>query len=202
MALATISSKTHFYRHNTHGPHPFPNTPAPITAANECPPAVKKILRLMHQRSLFGQDCIQLYFTHLIRNCRSDNTIRSYQTTLLAFFGFLQAKGKHHIEMTTRDDISAYVEYEQDRGLCVNSVNTQRPLKIWSHLRFYTPGKIFPKISVRATTNLVQPRDSANHLQRMAPKQSMIALGSEAGQTSSASDSVFIPPLLEGFSSL
>lgn len=78
-------------------------------------------------------------------------------------------------------------------------MNKARPLKIWSHLRFYTPGKIFQKISVCATTNLVQPRDSANHLQRMAPKQLMIALGSEAGQTSPASDSVFIPPLLEGF---
>ena len=42
----------------------------------------------MHQRGLFGQDCIQLYFTHLIRNYRSDNTIRSYQTTLLAFIGY------------------------------------------------------------------------------------------------------------------
>ena len=93
MALATISNKTHFYRHNTHGQHPSLNTPPPITAANDCSPVVKKILRQMHQRGLFGQDCIQLYFTHMIRNCRSGNTIRSYQTTLLAFIGFLKAKG-------------------------------------------------------------------------------------------------------------
>jgi integrase/recombinase XerD len=167
MVLATISSKTQFYRHKTHGQHPSPNTPPSITAANDCPPAVKKILRLMHERSLFGQDCIQLYFTHLIRNCRSDNTIRSYQTTLLAFIGFLKAKGKHHIETTTRDDISAYVEYEQDRGLCANSVNTQSRL-VYSFLQFLAdrdvihPNVLHRKIRVKVPETLpraIDPED-------------------------------------------
>jgi hypothetical protein len=68
MALTTISSKPHFYRPNTQGQHSSPNIPPPVAAGHDCPPPVKKTLRLMHQRGLFGQDCIQLYFTHLIRN--------------------------------------------------------------------------------------------------------------------------------------
>ena len=167
MALATISSKTHFYRHHTHGQHPSPNTPPPIAAANDCPPAVKKILRQMHQRGLFGQDCIQLYFTHMIRTCRSGNTIRSYQATLLAFIGFLKAKGKHHIETTTRDDISAYVEYQQDRGLCANSVNTQSRL-VYSFLQFLAdrdvihPNVLHRKLRVKVPETLpraIDPED-------------------------------------------
>jgi integrase/recombinase XerD len=167
MALTIISSKTHFYRPNTHGQHPSPNIPPPVAAGSDCPPAVKKTLRLMHQRGLFGQDCIQLYFTHLIRNCRSDNTIRSYQTALLAFIGFLKARGKHHIETTTRDDISAYVEYEQDRGLCANSVNTESRL-VYSFLQFLAdrdvihPNVLHRKIRVKVPERLpraIDPED-------------------------------------------
>ena len=116
--------------------------------------------------------------SHLIRNCRSDNTIRSYQTTLLAFIGFLKAKGKHHIETTTRDDISAYVEYEQDRGLCVNSVNTQSRL-VYSFLQFLADRDLLGHSRIKTTeryckvSNLKVQRDYHKAIERVMRRHGM-----------------------------
>lgn len=88
-------------------------------------PAIEKILDLMTQKGLFGQDYIRFYFSNLHRRCLSKNTIRIYEQTLLGFITFLKDNGRQHIETIVREDIGAYVEYEQDRGMRLTTVNTK-----------------------------------------------------------------------------
>jgi len=87
-------------------------------------PALQNFLRRMDEAGLFGQDLIRRYFVHLHRNCRSQHTIRSYQIILFAFLVYLKSIGRRHIETVTREDICAYIEHEQDRGLRATTVES------------------------------------------------------------------------------
>ena len=79
----------------------------------------------MTQKGLFGQDYIHLYFSNLYRRCLSKSTIKIYEQTLLGFIAFLKDNGRQHIETIVREDIGAYVEYEQDRGMSLTTVDTR-----------------------------------------------------------------------------
>lgn len=62
---------------------------------------------------------------HLFRRQLSKHTIRSYQVTLLGFISFLKSTGRHFIETIVREDIEAYVEHEQDRGMSPVTVHAR-----------------------------------------------------------------------------
>jgi integrase/recombinase XerD len=77
---------------------------------------------------LTGQDPAQNFILHLYRrNCRK-NTLESYGGALCLFFGFLRDRGKSQIEALTREDLEAFVEHEQDRGLKPLTVKTRLSL--------------------------------------------------------------------------
>jgi integrase/recombinase XerD len=125
MTLDAISirpaGRRSYSRAVAHSPKPISSLPR----QSRCNPAIEKILALMAQKGLFGQDYIRLYFSNLYRRCLSKNTIRIYEQTLLGFITFLKDNGRQHIETIVREDIGAYVEYEQDRGMRLTTVNTK-----------------------------------------------------------------------------
>jgi integrase/recombinase XerD len=85
----------------------------------------------------------------LYRNCRSQHTIRSYQIILFAFLVYLKSIGKRHIETVTREDICAYVEHEQDRGMRATTVEC-KARAIYCFYRFLVDRDIVhPKILTR-----------------------------------------------------
>jgi integrase/recombinase XerD len=121
----------------------------PVTSQSTRPAALGKFLQRMTQEGLFGYEFIGRFFASLYRNCRSENTIRSYQTILFSFMAFLKSNGKQHIETVTREDITAYVEREQDRGMSPNTVNT-RTQAIYSFLQFLADRDlVHPKVLTR-----------------------------------------------------
>jgi integrase/recombinase XerD len=58
------------------------------------------------------------------RRCRP-NTVRHSHRTINSFLSFLRNTGKTHLEEITREDLGAFVEHEQDRGLKASSVRTR-----------------------------------------------------------------------------
>ena len=58
------------------------------------------------------------------RNCKP-NTLRSASTGLKQFLFFCQRSGKLHIEQLAREDIEAFTESLQDRGLKPTTVSSQ-----------------------------------------------------------------------------
>ena len=122
---------------------------SPVVHQSNGLPALQNFLRRMNEAGLFGQDLIQRYFAHLYRNCRSRQTIRSYQTILFAFLVFLKSNGRQHIETVSREDICAYVEYEQDRGMRATTVEC-KARGIYCFYRFLVDRDIVhPKILTR-----------------------------------------------------
>jgi site-specific recombinase XerD len=58
------------------------------------------------------------------RNCRP-NTLRQAATSLTQFLTFYRDNGKQHLEQMTRENIEAFIEDQQDRGLKPHSVRTR-----------------------------------------------------------------------------
>lgn len=126
--------------------HRLDQTISPITNQTSCPPGLEKFLSRMAEKDLFGQEIIHRYFSYLYRRRLSKSTIKSYEATLFDFITFLQVNGRHYIETIVRDDIGAYVEREQDRGMSLSTVNT-RLRAVYAFLQFLADRDlIHPKV--------------------------------------------------------
>ncbi len=85
------------------------------------------------------------YFTDYLRhkyrkNCRP-NTLRIVDTSLTQFLSFYRNVGKQHLEQMAREDIEAFVEHVQDRGLKPNSVRT-RMCAVYAFVHFLIEKKV------------------------------------------------------------
>jgi integrase/recombinase XerD len=88
-------------------------------------PLIEKCLKQLVKKELFGRPYIKDYLDGLKRrNCRP-NTIRSYGATLMVFLSYLKKEGRTYLETITRDDLSGFIEYEQDRGMQPKTVSTR-----------------------------------------------------------------------------
>jgi len=77
----------------------------------------------MARQGLFGARYVHDYLMELCRrNCRP-NTLRSRFGTILVFLQYLKAKGGDLLEAICREDLCAFIEQEQDRGLKPTSVS-------------------------------------------------------------------------------
>jgi integrase/recombinase XerD len=88
-------------------------------------PLIEKCLGQLAEKGLFGRPCVQDYlYDQKRRNCRP-NTIRNNFVTLRIFLSYLKEKGRTSLETITREDLSSFIEHEQDRGMQPNTVSTR-----------------------------------------------------------------------------
>ena len=94
-----------------------------------------KWLKQLGEKELFGGPYIKEYLDdRKRRNCRL-NTLRGYFTTLTVFLSYLKERGRTSLETVTRDDLSSFIEDEQDRGLQPNTVSTRLRL-LYAFMRY------------------------------------------------------------------
>jgi len=100
--------------------HPPQEKPTPGPGSKQ--PVIEKYIRQLGQ---FGQPHVQEYLYDLKRrNCRP-NTLRSYAAAWKSFVSHLQERGRTSLEAVSRDDLSSFIEHEQDRGMQPNTVHTR-----------------------------------------------------------------------------
>jgi len=88
-------------------------------------PLIERCLKQLVKRGLFGRPYVKDFLYDLKRrNCRP-NTLRSYFTTLTVFLSYLKERGRTYLETITRDDLSGFIEHEQDRGMQPKTVSTR-----------------------------------------------------------------------------
>ena len=88
-----------------------------------------------------GKDQFEAYMHHKYRRNCSVNTLRLTASSLSQFLLFLQATGKGALEQLDRQEIEAFVEFEQDRGLKANTVRT-RLCAVYAFLRYLIEKKV------------------------------------------------------------
>ena len=83
----------------------------------------------------FGKDYVRQYLQSLYRSNCKPSTLRANLTAARLFLSFIKACGKTQLEQVSKQDIEAFVENEQDRGLSIVSVKT-RLASIYAFLRY------------------------------------------------------------------
>ena len=102
---------------------------------------LKRLLENISAQNLVGKVYVEQYLRDQYRrNCRP-NTLRLTATSLTLFLSFFRQIGKTHLNQMQKQDIEAFVEHEQDRGLKPNSVRT-RLCAVYAFVRFLIEKKI------------------------------------------------------------
>ncbi len=129
MNLEHVSVENTEYHPEHFPPEPDKSTAFPSketrSSSEHRSPEIARILRALSDKGLFGQDYVRQYLHDLYcRNCRP-NTIRGNGSAIILFLSFLKATGRKRLETVTREDVGAFIEHEQDRGLSPSTVSTR-----------------------------------------------------------------------------
>ena len=93
------------------------------------------ILSKLEHKGILGKEYVEAYLRDQYRrNCKA-NTLRGTFTNLDIFLSFVKASGKSHLEEITREDLFAFIEHEQDRGMSLVTVHT-RLVRIKAFINF------------------------------------------------------------------
>jgi site-specific recombinase XerD len=105
-----------------------------------------KLIKKIGQKDIAGKEHIEDYLRHKYRrNCRA-NTLCNDYTAITLFMSFLKTCAKTTLEQIGRDDLYAFIEHEQDRGLKISSVQN-RVASLQVFLKFLIEAKIVnPKV--------------------------------------------------------
>ena len=88
-------------------------------------PQIKKCIQKLARKKLFGHPYVKRYlYNQYRRGCRP-NTIRTNFGAIILFIAHLKGLGRRYLEETTRQDLSSFVEHEQDRGMKPVTVSTR-----------------------------------------------------------------------------
>jgi integrase/recombinase XerD len=102
-----------------------------------------RILQKIGGQTLPGVPYGEQYFQNLHRRNVSVHTLKSAFTTIQGFLAFLQKHGKPHLSSLTHEDLEAFVESQQDRGLKPLSVKSNLR-QVQTFLRYLISGGIIP----------------------------------------------------------
>jgi len=86
-----------------------------------------RIVRRIEEQVLPGAPHVEQYFQSLHRRNVSVNTLKTAFITIQSFLEFLKKHGKPRLSSLIQEDLGAFVESQQDRGL--------KPLSVKNNLR-------------------------------------------------------------------
>ena len=131
-----------------------------------------RLLDKINAQDLLGKSYVEQYLRHKYRrNCKA-NTLRQAAISLVQFLSVFANRGNTVLEQLSREDIEAFVEALQDRGLKSTTVNT-RLRNVYAFVRYlileYTGfdwGLMERKVKVKLPDRLPRAIDS-QHLDQL-----------------------------------
>jgi site-specific recombinase XerD len=94
-----------------------------------------RLLDKINAQDLLGKSYVEQYLRHKYRrNCKA-NTLRQAAISLVQFLSFFSNRGNTVLVQLSREDIEAFVEALQDRGLKPTTVNT-RLRNVYAFVRY------------------------------------------------------------------
>ena len=86
---------------------------------------IDHILQKLSRLELPAKEYFECYMRHKWRLNHKPRTLRSSFTSVLFFLVFYGESGKRDIKEIERVDLEAFIEHEQDRGMCISTVRTR-----------------------------------------------------------------------------
>ena len=136
-----------------------PNSPSPIERKEQSRRRqFDRILKELKSLELPGSELAITYLTHQFRRNCKESTLASSGAAIKFFLTFLKISGKDQLEDLTRQDIEAFVEQLQDKGLKISSVRN-RLVVVYSFIQFLVDNDLFVSevLSKKIKLNLPDP---------------------------------------------
>jgi site-specific recombinase XerD len=131
--------------HGVFSDHPFHLiAEKPKTAPEKISPRLKILEKILKEVSFIdfpAKDHFAGYMRERYRRNCKPNTLRNAAASLKQFLTFYGQSGKGHIEQMTREDIEAFTEDLQDRGLKAVTVSN-RLRTVYAFVRFLIEAKV------------------------------------------------------------
>lgn len=96
---------------------------------------IDHILQRISKLDLPGREHIESYMRHKWRMNHKPSTLKGSFHAVRSFLTFYSSLDKSQLQDIVYDDLEAFIEHEQDRGLKVNTART-RLNQLWTFLRF------------------------------------------------------------------
>ena len=87
--------------------------------------ALHKILKRLAGMELPGKEHVEAYLRYLCRCNRRSRTLANMYINVVLFLGMIKVNGKTCIEEITKEDMEAFIEHEQDRGIMITTIQTK-----------------------------------------------------------------------------
>jgi site-specific recombinase XerD len=100
-------------------------------------------IRRLCAGDLPGREHTKRYLRHKYRLNLSAGTIRANISVLHSFLTFLKGMGKEYLEEIRREDLEAFIEQDQDRGLNPSTINTHMKV-VKAFVRFLMGEGVMP----------------------------------------------------------
>lgn len=129
--------------------------------------ALDRVLQRIKEADLPGEEHVISFITHKYRRNFKEHTLKGNGEAIRFFLTFLKTAGKDRLEDISRQDIEAFVEHEQDRGMRIMTVKSRLGL-IYSFIRFLVDKEVLSadillkKIRLKMPDSLPRAIDSAN----------------------------------------
>jgi site-specific recombinase XerD len=115
------------------------------------------LLNRLYGMELVGKEYVARYLRHKYRCHGKPLSLFGSFTAVSFFLKFLNKRGKKEVEQITREDLEAYIEHEQDRGLKISTVKT-RMGQMYAFLAFLVEGGIVDTALVGRKIKLRLPK--------------------------------------------
>jgi integrase/recombinase XerD len=99
--------------------------PGTVSEVSILPSQADHIFRKLLEIDLPAKEYLESYLRYKVRLNHKPNTLSQSLTTGKMFLAFYQGLGKSRLEEVTKDDLEAFIEHEQDRGLKISTVRTR-----------------------------------------------------------------------------
>ncbi|MHC4160005.1 MAG: tyrosine-type recombinase/integrase [Planctomycetota bacterium] len=107
------------------------------------------ILKRLTESNLQDKALVAKYLRHLYRHMCKAKTVDTTYTTIAAFLNYLQNTCQQSLQAITRDDLEAFIEHEQDRGLKLSTVRLH-VVRVRAFIRFLIEqGEVRPDVLTR-----------------------------------------------------
>jgi len=120
------------------------------------PTSIDHILQKLSWMELPAKDHLECYMRHKWRLNHKPRTLFSSFQSVTLFLSFFKGLGKSQLEEATKEDLEAFIEHEQDRGLKVTTVRTKLAYLI-AFLNFLIEEEVIPRTILKKGIKLKLP---------------------------------------------
>jgi len=119
-------------------------------------PSLDRFLQKISRMEIPGREHVENYIRYKWRMNHKPSTLRGSLHSASSFLSFYAARGKNNLQEIVSDDVEAFIEHLQDRGLKVTTART-RLNHLWAFLRYLIDQDVIGELILKRKISIKVP---------------------------------------------